>query len=614
MNKNKVYKIILTKSLKEINLEILLEESYPETIKGIFESLYDLLKDYKQNKNKIEFLLLNLEKSMQNKTPTELESLAMCCLEFESKYQEEFSPKTKKQIVDSYKKIKHIEDTIYTKSPNVAKLEKTRLLEYLIFQDKDIQRIKILIENCPNIIKSPNCFNNIIIQLFNKISTIDIHSKQLEYYINITILLISKTSPKMIAKNKQQYLTILNSSPNKKEKFIKKIILIIKGEYKENIQTLENEYNIRINYPEELEHISYTYKPTKEKRTNLLEQNIITIDSTNTTRVDDGIYIQEDKDGGFTLYGHIADIPSIIPQFSIIDEVAKQRAENIYLSDNVIHIYPDFITCNLASLIPNNKRNVISYKIKLDDEMNPIFDKFEIELSKIAVKKKMDYQEVSSRLQKNNNSSYDKTLKLLLLYSLKNLKKPNIEVQYLLSHPDRLQEIIQIQTKKTSNGLGQLLIQEPMKTINYLNAKLANELEIPYLYKSYEKDTEGLKKLEEILKDNPEIFHDQKLITRLERSYTSSYYISTPQQFNGYECYSGSTDPLWKYSDAYNQYLIHKYLFGNINEEEIDFYRTNILAKQLNQTIKNNKEFQRAYEIEKSLIKKEIKLRKKVNK
>ena len=47
MNKNRIYKTILTRKNNEINIEYLLTENYNETIKGIFEALYDLLTDYK---------------------------------------------------------------------------------------------------------------------------------------------------------------------------------------------------------------------------------------------------------------------------------------------------------------------------------------------------------------------------------------------------------------------------------------------------------------------------------------------------------------------------------------------------------------------------------------
>lgn len=612
MNKNKVYKVILTKKTSEIDIETFLLENYNETIKGIFDALYDLLKDYNKNKKKIEFLLSSLERSIIKKQELELETFAICCLEFEARYSDEFTEKNKKQIVVPCQRIKKMEDIIYSNSPNVAKIEKSRLLEYLVFEDKNISRIKILLENCSNIIKLPNCVEQIILKLFDMIATIDSNSMQLEYYIHVTMLLLSKMPSKMIQKNKHQYLDILNSSPNRKTKYIKNIVSVIKGEYKENISALECEFNIKIDYPEEIANTSYSFKPVSERRINLLEQNIISIDSANTTRIDDGIFIQSDKDGGFTLYGHIADIPAVIPQFSIIDEVARQNAENIYLSDGVVHIYPDFVACNLASLLPNNKRNVISYKIKLDDQMNPLFDDFELQLSKIAVKRKMDYQEVSARLQQRGNGTYDRILKLLFLYSIKSMKKDNIDVQYFLSHPDKLQDLIRAYAKKHELGLSQLLIQEPMKTINYFSAKLASDFQIPYLYKNYNEDTAGLDDFHKFLYENPLLYHDENLVARLERTFTSSYYTATPEPFNGYECYSGSTDPLWKYSDAYNQYLIHKYLFGSLSEEEIDTYRTNQLVKHLNQRISQNKEFQRAYEIDKALIKKGAQLRKKV--
>ncbi len=101
-----------------------------------------------------------------------------------------------------------------------------------------------------------------------------------------------------------------------------------------------------------------------------------------------------------------------------------------------------------------------------------------------------------------------------------------------------------------------------MKTCGYLTSKLMNELELPFIYKSYYKDTLGLDNFNKMLNYYPELENNSSFITKMQRSYSKSFYssIPIPIPFNNYECYAGVTDPLWKFADSFNLYMIHDYL------------------------------------------------------
>jgi len=612
MRSNRIYKLIISLQIEEIDINTILNDNFDEAVKGIFQALYELLRNYNKNKEKIIYLLNELEKNIKNKKIEELSSLAISILEFNSRIAEEFTERDKRKISTVWNKINIIENNIYSNTDDTSKYEKIRVLEYTIYKDKNIHRLKILLETYPNILKSSKYFNDSFLGVLRTLTDIDPQNKEIDYYYTVVLFLMSKMDSKTLKKNKQDYLTILTSGPNRKEKYIKTIISVLTGEYKENSSKLEKKYGITCEYPKELETYSYILTPTIETRNNLINQNVITIDSTNTERIDDGIYIERNSNGGYYLYIHITDIPSIIPFDSIITGEAYSRAENIYFRDGIMNIYPEYISTRISSLVPNNKRNVVTFKVELDNNMNYIYDTFEASLSKISVHKKMDYNEVNTRLYSKNNCCYEDMLKYLFLFAIKNLKTNDLEVEYLLSNQKEFNNLLKKNFKNNETGAGQIMVQECMKTIGYLSARLMNELELPFLYKSYHFDTIGIANFKDLMDENKTLKKDPEFITKMLRSYQKSYYASVPKAFNGYECYAGVTDPLWKYADAYNLYMIHDYLLGNKTETEIDFFRTKRVANALNRRILRNEEFKRLYELDKTLSKKGNSLRKKL--
>ena len=610
MKSSKVHKFILDKNLNDIDIDIdsLFENDFDEAIVGIYLALYDLFYNYQTNVDKINYLVDKIKEHLKNKESNQLDNLKLLNLELNFKISTELSNRHKKKV-DVY--LKKLEDILNNQSDNSSKKQDTiKLFEYLVYKDKNIYRIKLFLEYSGIAGRNNKQFQEEFDRIFNSLLSLDPQNRDVDYYYQLVLLIISKMDYKVLGKNKQKYLNMLYNFPYKKEKYIKTIISVLKGEYCHDLSVLEKKYGISIEYPSELECYSYSYTSTKRDRDNLTFQDVITIDSPNTMRVDDGLYITNNGDGSYTLYVHISDIPAIIPFEGAITSEAYNRAENIYFRDNILNIYSEYLSNNMCSLTPNNKRNVVTFKIKLDDNLNYIYNEFEIFPSKIIVSKKMNYDLVNSSLNNDNNTKYKEMLELLFLFAFNNLNvDKKLDIEYFIKHKNDFQELIRKYSK--NKNVGQIMVQEAMKTTGYLAAKLMSDMNLPFLYKSYNCDNVGLNNFKEFMRDSYSKNTDTSFVSKMERSYSNSYYRSTPEPFNKYECYAGVTDPLWKFADSYNLYMIHNYLFDNLRNEDLDFYRTEKVALELNKRILRNLEFRREYELTKSLEKKGNQLRRK---
>ena len=589
------------------------QDSY--TIKDIFDILYTLIDtNYSANAKEINSILSYLENSINSMDNTNMEITFNIILEFKLKIYTFFDKEKQNQIKECSTRLDYVLNTISSNDSikDNLKNDYVKLFEYFLYKEKNLKRIKILLECNDTLIKDQIYFKEIFLKLITMFSQIDFKNKDVDYYYKVIILIISMMDIKTINKYKQEISNILCNSNNRKEKYVKNIISILKGEIKDNTSSLEEKYNVSIDYPSILEETSFSYSPKTGNRKKIYDKSIITIDSANTSRIDDGISIKSNNDGSFSLYVFITDIPSIIDKNSILDEEALKRSENIYYKDGVIPIYPDYISKGIASLLPNNKRNAITFKMDFDNQMNYIEDSFDISLNEIIVSKKMDYNEVNSRLKYNNsNNDYYDILKYLFLFAIKNLKNSDIDVEYYLCHPKELNSLIKKYGKNSELALGGLIVKQVMKNIGYRTSKFMNELELPFLYKSYNCDLLSLAEYENFISTMPSLKEDERLMFKLKRNYSKSFYTSIPKPFNGFASYAGVTDPLWKYADSYNLYMIHNYLFDNNSNYEIDFYRTKNLAKHLNQRILLNQEFKMNYDIHKTLLEKSKKLRRK---
>ncbi|HUT97443.1 MAG TPA: ribonuclease R [bacterium] len=100
-------------------------------------------------------------------------------------------------------------------------------------------------------------------------------------------------------------------------------------------------------------------------RKNLSDEYIITIDPVDAKDFDDAISLEE-KDGGWRLGVHIADVSNYVVPGTELDEEAFLRGNSVYLPDRVLPMLPERLSNFVCSLRPGELKRTVSVIADLD--------------------------------------------------------------------------------------------------------------------------------------------------------------------------------------------------------------------------------------------------------
>lgn len=279
---------------------------------------------------------------------------------------------------------------------------------------------------------------------------------------------------------------------------------------------------------------------------------VITIDNNGTYLKEDGISLL--KDGSKYIVGiHIADPGRIIIPDSIQDRQARQNFKcSFMLGKTRTSIFHKDIE-NSLSLNEGLYKPVLSLYAIMDSS-GTLIDYYVIE-DTILVNENLTYDQSDSIIE-NGNNKLSKTLRTLF------------EIADALEHNDdgkqrywQLKDNSKTEPKVKDDSKSDVIVREFMVLYNYLLAEIADDTKIPYIFRGQDKEyiTKLINELGIEMND-----YTSELISNI---YLDSKYSSTPMIHTGLNkrLYSNSCDPLRKYPDLYNQYLLHRFYFRDID-------------------------------------------------
>ena len=357
-------------------------------------------------------------------------------------------------------------------------------------------------------------------------------------------------------------------------------------------------------------------------RKDLREEEIFTIDGSDTKDIDDAISIKKEANGNYILGVHIADVTYYFKENSPLDNSAYDKATSVYLTNYVLPMLPHQLSNGMCSLNEGVDRLTITCEVKFDNNAN-IID-YDIYESVINSKKKMTYESVNRLLEENivdkGYEDYVSSLKLMHELSSK-IRKNKVKRGYIEFLSDEIKIIVDeygipIDIHQKEQKTGEKLIEDFMIVANEAVATRIKDMGLPSIYRIHEKPkiekikeflgyvtslgyklTGDFSKLEpkdiqnmlEQLKDKKEfaILSDMLLRCMQKAIYSNEnighFGLASP-------CYTHFTSPIRRYPDEIVHRLLRKYLFKHdYSNESMDNLESKIAMQAEHSSIMERK-------------------------
>jgi len=174
-----------------------------------------------------------------------------------------------------------------------------------------------------------------------------------------------------------------------------------------NILSILAENELKADFPPEVESFAEEIsleipKSEIERRLDLREETIFTIDPHDAKDFDDALSIRYLENGNYYLGVHIADVTAYMPIDSVLDIEAYSRATSIYLVDRVIPMLPERLSNGVCSLRPEEDKLCFSCFMEIDAQ--GFLVDYSIKETIIHSKQRFTYEEAQEILEGKDHS------------------------------------------------------------------------------------------------------------------------------------------------------------------------------------------------------------------
>lgn len=412
------------------------------------------------------------------------------------------------------------------------------LIKDLIDRREDVDIIKKFINtNKESILKTEN---GLFDYVFNKaINSLDNNSRDIYYYITLLKIVYSSKV------KKGQYLKALSKYNSDNNIFVQEIYMILSGVKRGlTCEEILDKYVIEDILPEK--RIIVPKSPS-------YEVPAITIDGNRTFLRDDALSIK--KDGNKYIVGiHIADAGRHVDPNGIVDLAARNNFKCSYLSGGRrAHMFYPTLE-NQLSLNKNKVCGTISLYVVMNDS-GEMLDYY-IKLDDIIVSENLSYLQSDTMLKYLSNTGFETQLHQLFILAsaLEDRQRQEYWKKKEESKPN----------SRFKNTQSDVIVREFMVLYNKILATIMKENNLPYIYRIQEDEyiTDLIKAIGMPIDD-----YTAKVLNGI---YLESVYSDIPNRHIGlnFDVYSHSCDPLRRYPDLYNQYLLHNFWF---KDKQFDF-------------------------------------------
>lgn len=175
-----------------------------------------------------------------------------------------------------------------------------------------------------------------------------------------------------------------------------------------DIQMISAEYSLVEEHSLEAvaEAEGFTLDLNDPHRVDLQHVPFITIDGETARDFDDAVYVERNREGGFTLWVAIADVSHYVKPGTALDDEARSRGTSVYFPERAFHMLPRALSENLCSLRPEGPRLTMTSKIDFDRTGKKL--RVEVMNSLIQSRRRATYNEIQAEADANiGNASWE---------------------------------------------------------------------------------------------------------------------------------------------------------------------------------------------------------------
>ena len=217
----------------------------------------------------------------------------------------------------------------------------------------------------------------------------------------------------------------------------------------------------------------------------------VTIDGADAKDLDDAVSL-EDREDGYILYVHIADVSHYVTPGCPMDQDAYERGTSVYFPGQVIPMLPEALSNGICSLNAGVDRLALSCRMELDRQGN--IKSYSFHNSVIHVDKRCTYEDVSQLLEKGITvPGYEGVADLLLRMGklseiLSRNRHARGSIDFDLAETDIETDDMgnAVDIRRAQRGRANAMIEDFMLSANECAAAYGSAWDLPFLYRVHE--------------------------------------------------------------------------------------------------------------------------------
>lgn len=488
-----------------------------------------------------------------------------------------------------------LKDTISDIKVGMERLDKGAIFRGIVFDIRDARVVKRYIDSNKELfLDIGDGTREIVMELIRE------YMKRGDNYFYNVLDMIRENSD--IIEDSDYFLTLISGYGNS-ERVSRLRELFDRGIVIRN-EDIFNRYGINPIHSDMVIRKADSLRADRQGRLDFTRQEVITIDGEGSKCLDDGVYLRENRNGTYTLFVFIADVPSTIGYGSNIFNEARMMGETLYLADRSYAMYPERLSCDVGSLNMGVKRNAIAHIIDVDPNFDLIMNSYRMERVVIRVRDNLLYESADSIIRGDTSSSYGKMLEKLMVMAYKWKKENKVKSAYrAIDNMISPTEAGKKDSLYSDIYVSAIIVEEINTLVNHLTAYLFRKRNLPYLRRALVlPSTDSVEEKMSIITEG-HIFNgsrEKNLRNAIKIMGTSAYYTTEllGHSGTGMRDYSHSSAPYRRFSDTLNQYAIYDMYFEkNISDKNI--YKWEDILKEsgkyLNERVRLNSDLSELY-------------------